>query len=115
MAKKTREKSIKIGERLRLVRVDILKISSQHDLAKEMGVSQSTITCYENGVMEIGTEFLAKLHALHKVMPNYITIGKLPIIEGKDSSKALITDITEMKSQILALIAQVNYLASRGK
>lgn len=103
------------GERLRYVRVDILKIKSQGKFAEEMKFSQSAISAFELGIMEIGTRLLTSLHNKYGIMPNYILLGKKPIKDTPEKKSALLTDISTLRSEVAALTAKVEYISKRLK
>lgn len=100
-----------IGNRLKFVRRDILKISSSYAMAEAMGVAQSTYIQYELGKMEIGVLFLGKLYEKFGILPSYIVSGTGMVKEGPENKKTLVTDITTLKAQMEAMAAKVDYLS----
>jgi transcriptional regulator with XRE-family HTH domain len=105
--------SIEAGKRLRSVRKDLLQISSSYTMSEEMGIPQSTYISYELGKMDITGSFLAKLYEKYSILPSYIVLGKTPIKDVPDGKVDLKTEMKQIKSQLLTLIAQVDLLNSK--
>ncbi|WP_146610895.1 helix-turn-helix domain-containing protein [Pedobacter cryoconitis] len=79
------------------------------------GIPQSTYSGYERGTLGVYTGFLVKLHRIYGVNPNYITLGIGSILTTKEDKTPVKSQIAELRSQVLALSAVVDYLAKRGK
>lgn len=103
---------IAIGARVRRIRDEILDLS-QMKFAKETNMKQSSISAYELGERSIPVEFLITLHSKYGILPNYVTIGQLPISDTQEKKSATLTDMKELKSQNLALAAKVTELEKK--
>lgn len=101
------------GQRLKMVRKHMLKINSSYTLSELTGVPQSTIMSYESGRNDITCSFLSIMHRQFGVNPNYIIIGETPELDNPSKKAATVTDISNMKSDIIALKAMVDYLKKR--
>lgn len=99
-----------IGQRLKMIRKDVLKISSSYTLAEELGLPQSTVISYETGRNEVPCSFASKLYSRYGVLPMYLITGKGEVRDKPGKKSATVTDIANMKADIMALKAMVDYL-----
>ena len=101
----------KIGQRLKQVRTSLGISGSQ--MAAELDVHQSSYWNYENGLLSIKVEVLAKLYTKYNAMPLYICSGDGPMFKNKDEKSSLVKDLKKMEAEILATSAKLDYLSSK--
>lgn len=67
---------------------------SQKELAKELGISQNAISCWENGIRQPKKETIDKIADYFGVTVSYLYTDE--VIELSDSEKALISSFREL-------------------
>lgn len=76
-----------IGERIKELRKS--KKMSQSELGKFIGVSQTTVTAWENGRAEPSSSYVAKLATFFNVSTDYLLGRKAPHNDDIDLDKAI--------------------------
>jgi transcriptional regulator with XRE-family HTH domain len=86
---------------------------NQSEMSEVCNVTQAMVSYIESGTKDIPREAIKNLYVKHKVSPLYIIVGELPMIYAKDESKALITNISTMNTELEILKAYVRRLEQR--
>ncbi len=95
-----------IGQRLRKIRKDVLKIT-QAEMSNTLYVKRNSLSRLENGIQELNSGQIARLMEVYKINPTWLLSGKGNMFLEEAESE-------EIKKGDINLLTEIIYLSEKA-